>query len=247
MPIPRAQSAHPSAPSRRARSGRLLKALRSWILSFALAFAILAPLRSAIADWNDVPTGSMEPTILPGDRIFVNKLAYGLRVPFTHSWMAQWGGPQAGDIVVLDSPKDGTRLVKRVAAGPGDTVELRNNVLVINGVARGYSPLPESSLETVPGRLRTGRIFATERLGTGSHAIEATPAISRAMRTFPPRTVPAGQYFVMGDNRDNSADSRYFGFVKREQIVGRSSAVAVSVDPENWYLPRFGRWFMGLR
>ena len=198
MPIPRAESTPPFATSRPTRGRRLLKTLRSWILSFALAFAILAPLRSAIADWNDVPTGSMEPTILPGDRIFVNKLAYGLRVPFTHSWMVRWSGPQTGDIVVLDSPRDGTRLVKRVIAGPGDTVELRNNVLVINGQASSYSSLPESNLDTVPARLRTGRIFATERLGIGSHAIEATPTIRGAMRSFPPITVPAGQYFVMG-------------------------------------------------
>ena len=83
MPIPPPPPGSPSKPKQ-----GFVKTLKSWVVSFALAFAILAPLRSAIADWNDVPTGSMEPTILCGDRIFVNKLAYGLRVPFTHSWIA---------------------------------------------------------------------------------------------------------------------------------------------------------------
>src|ERR1043165_6965248 len=95
MPIP------PAAPTRKPKQG-LVKTLKSWVYSFAVAFAILAPLRSAIADWNDVPTGSMEPTILCGDRIFVNKLAYGLRVPFTHTWVAQWSDPKSGDIVVVN-------------------------------------------------------------------------------------------------------------------------------------------------
>ena len=80
----------------------------------------------------------------------MNKLAYGLRVPLTHTWLTRWNEPLAGEIVVFASPKDGTRLVKRIIAGPGDTVELRNNVVLINSVAQVYSPLAESTLETVP-------------------------------------------------------------------------------------------------
>jgi signal peptidase I len=96
------------------RGAKARKVLQEWVISFAVAIAVLAPIRSSIADWNDVPTGSMEPTILPGDRITVNKLAYGLRVPFTTSWLATWDEPAPGEIVVLFSPKDGTRLVKRL-------------------------------------------------------------------------------------------------------------------------------------
>ncbi len=242
MPIP--QSPHTAA--RGPKKAGLLKTLRSWLLSFAMACAILAPLRSAVADWNDVPTGSMEPTILVGDRIFVNKLAYGLRVPFTHSWIARWSEPRAGDIVVLNSPKDGTRLVKRLIAGPGDTISLRNNLLTINGQAQAYTALNESSLEAIPQDIRQGRQFASEYLPHHPHIVAAIPAIASAKRDFGPVTVPDKEFFVMGDNRDNSADSRYFGFVNRELIVGRSSAVAISVDPKRYYLPRFGRWFMGL-
>src|SRR6187200_2349564 len=146
MPIPFAKRFEPRG-TKKPRS--VLRTLKNWIVSFAVAFA----------DWNDVPTGSMEPTILPGDRILVNKLAYGLRVPFTHTWLARWDDPSAGEIVIFASPKDGTRLVKRVIAGPGDTIELRNNVLVINGVAQAYSPLTESSLETLSERFKAGRAF----------------------------------------------------------------------------------------
>ena len=244
MPIPPRRAA---AQGPRSTGNGLLRSIRGWIVSFAVAFAILAPLRSAIADWNDVPTGSMEPTILPGDRIFVNKLAYGLRVPFSNTWALRWGQPRPGDIVVFPSPKDGTRLVKRVIAGPGDTVELRNNILLINGVAQMYSRLPDSSLETVPARLKAGRIYASELLSGRSHAVASIPQIPGAKRTFGPVTVPSGQYFLMGDNRDNSADSRYFGFVDAGTIVGRSGTVAISVDPDRYYLPRFARWGLGLR
>jgi signal peptidase I len=98
-----------------------LRALwREWILPALVVVAILAPLRSAVADWNDVPTGSMIPTILVGDRIFINKLAYDLKVPFTTWQVAKWADPARGDIIVFPSPADGVRLVKRVVAVPGD-------------------------------------------------------------------------------------------------------------------------------
>src|SRR5213592_3394533 len=94
---------------------------------------ILFAVRSSLADWNDVPTGSMKPTILEGDRVFINKLAYDLKVPFTTWHLAEWSSPKRGDIVVFYSPHDGIRLVKRVIALPGDLIELRNDKLIING------------------------------------------------------------------------------------------------------------------
>src|SRR5678815_3049864 len=111
---------------------------REWIKPAAIFAIILFPLRSAVADWNWVPSGSMKPTILEGDLVFVNKLAYDLRVPFTLQRLADWDNPARGDIVVFFSPHDGTRLVKRVVAVPGDTIELRNNVLLLNGTAMAY-------------------------------------------------------------------------------------------------------------
>src|SRR5580698_3599272 len=118
------------------------RAMQIWrqFRSFAFIFVILFAVRSSIADWNIVPSGSMIPTILEGDRIFVNKLAYDLKVPFTTWHLATWSNPQRGDIVVFYSPHDGTRLVKRVVGLPGDTVELRNEQLVINGSPVDYAP-----------------------------------------------------------------------------------------------------------
>src|SRR5829696_6834967 len=97
----------------------------------AILLVVLLAARSSLADWNDVPTGSMNPTILEGDRIFVNKLAYDLKVPFTTWHVAEWSDPRRGDVVVFYSPVDGDRMVKRVAAVPGDTVAMVNNRLVV--------------------------------------------------------------------------------------------------------------------
>src|SRR5262249_35490102 len=106
---------------------------RSWVKPIAVVIVVMTTVRSAIADWNDVPTGSMKPSILEGDRIFVNKLAYDLKLPFTRWHLLQWGGPKRGDIVVFPSPADETRLVKRIIGTPGDCLELRDNRLLVNG------------------------------------------------------------------------------------------------------------------
>jgi signal peptidase I len=222
------------------RVGRCLTQLRQWVTVLSLLFCF----RSAIADWYDVPTGSMEPTILPGDRICANKLAYGLRVPFTYTWIARWGNPSPGEIVIVHSPKDDVRLVKRLIAGPGDIVEMRNNRLVVNGAALPYGELSAGVLEYFTER--EGRAFAEETLNGRGHAVMATRGIP-APRTFGAIKIPADKYFVMGDNRDQSGDSRIFGLVSREKIVGRSSAVAISLDPKRWYLPRWGRFFSAMQ
>src|SRR5436853_4058429 len=111
---------------------------REWVRPLGLVAIIVFPLKSALADWNWVPTGSMKPTILEGDLVFVNKLAYDLKVPFTLQRLAAWDDPARDDIAVFFSPYDGQRLVKRVVAVPGDTIELRNNVLLLNGQALKY-------------------------------------------------------------------------------------------------------------
>lgn len=197
-------------------------------------------IRSSLADWNDVPTGSMKPTILEGDRIFVNKLAYDLKVPFTTWHIAEWSNPQRGDIVVFYSPKDCKRLVKRVIGLPGDTVELRDERLVINGQPVKYaSPDPEMPVQ-LPEVERERSIFATEKLPACPHAVMAINGVP-AMRTFGPMHVPVGHYFMMGDNRDDSFDSRYFGTVARDQIVGRATGVVLSLNKRNYWLPRWSR------
>src|SRR5260221_12247922 len=105
---------------------------RSELQSLLAVALVLFAIRSSLADWNDVPTGSMNPTILEGDRVYVNKLAYDLKVPFTTWHIVEWSNPQRGDIVVFYSPYDGQRLVKRVIGLPGDQLELRNELLILN-------------------------------------------------------------------------------------------------------------------
>lgn len=217
------------------------KEIRPLLILALLLFSI----RSSLADWNDVPSGSMRPTILEGDRIFVNKLAYDLKVPFTTWHIAEWGNPQRGDIVVFFSPHDGKRLVKRVIGLPDDTVELRNNQLVINGAPVEYQPIGAELLRYIPATEREGRVFASEKLPGKTHAVGGNPA-APAMRTFPPVRVPDGQYFMMGDNRDDSFDSRFYGPVERARIVGRATAVVLSLDKANYWLPRWKRSFTSL-
>ena len=125
------------------------RARRLWIKEvrplLVLALVLFA-IRSSLADWNDVPTGSMKPTILEGDRVYVNKLAYDLKVPFTTWHIAEWSNPKRGEIVVFYSPYNGQRLVKRVIGLPGDTLELRNEALILNGQPVQYGPIAEELL-----------------------------------------------------------------------------------------------------
>jgi signal peptidase I len=135
--------------------------------------------------------------------------------------------------------------VKRVVGVPGDSIELRNDVLVLNGKAVGYQPLPEESVRDLAPADRATQVYAVEQLPGQRHAVAAIPSVS-ALRTFGPVVVPEGQYFMMGDNRDNSFDSRYFGPVPRKQIVGKAIAVAMSFDRANYWLPRWQRFFTAL-
>ncbi len=221
-------------------TGRAKRFLREWLVPFALVLAVVTPLRAALADWYHVPSGSMRPTIVEGDRIFVANCAFGLRIPMTRTWIARWAVPERGDVVTLASPEDGTRLVKRVIGVPGDRIALRNNRLIVNGHAIAYVPEGESIDSLPDGRDVTVRI-ATEELPHHEHRVTFTPGYG-AFRSFGPVVVPDGQYFVMGDNRDQSFDSRGFGFVPLENIFGRSSHVVLSGDPDRFYLPRIDRF-----
>lgn len=211
-----------------------------------LTILVLTAVRSAIADWNDVPSGSMNPTIVEGDRVFVNKLAYDLKVPFTTWHIAQWSNPKRGDIVVFFSPADGVRLVKRVVGLPGDRIQLVNDKLFVNGVPASYEPLPESVGRDLPATRFGPRFFEAESVPESPvHAVTLLPRVV-AKRSFGPSAVPAGHYFMMGDNRDDSNDSRYWGTVDRSRIVGRASMVMMSLDHQHHFTPRWHRFFTGL-
>jgi signal peptidase I len=225
---------------------RLRRFWLAWLRPCLAAAAVVYPLKSSLGDINFVPTGSMKPTILEGDFVFVNKIAYDLKVPFTTRRLAEWSGPSRGDVVVLFSPVDGMRLVKRLVAVPGDTIELRSNVLFVNGRRAGYQPVAAGELRYVaPSDVRDAQ-FATETVENRSHAIMASPAVYSAARSMRPLVLGPDEYFVMGDNRDHSKDSRYFGVVPGRLIVGKAVGVVASVDKPGRWLPRFGRFFSAL-
>jgi signal peptidase I len=216
-----------------------------WLGSTLLMVLVAFSFRSAVADWNDVPTGSMRPTILVGDRIFVNKLAYDLKLPFTKVRLISWDDPARGDVVICTSPADGARLVKRVVAVPGDEVAMREGKLILNGRPVDYRRTdPEPWVEAL-GPEAEGLTFFMEDLPGRSHVVAMMPARANA-RDWGPVRVPEGQFFMMGDNRDNSADSRYFGFIPRRDVAGKVTGVALSLDRDHGWTPRWNRFGRGL-
>lgn len=173
-------------------------------IGFILFMLGMFAFRSAVADWYQIPSGSMEPTLQIGDRVFVDNRAYNLRLPFTNVHLLERAQPQRGQIITFQSPVDGERLIKRVVGLAGDRLEARAGRLFVNGIA-------------VPGN--AGRI------------------------EFGPFVVPAGHVFVMGDQRDNSFDSRYWGSLPLTNVYGRALRVVASFD--GWR-PRGDRWFLPL-
>lgn len=223
---------------------KLKSAHKDWFRFLVFAFCLFAG-RSSFADWNRIPSGSMEPTLYIGDLVLINKLAYDLKVPFTTKHIAQWGNPKRGEIVVFYKPGDGQRLIKRVIGTPGDIIEMKNNYLVINGHQTTYQVNKQSLRYNLPKDEQPFAVIASESLDNVDHTVMQLPA-QPALRTFGPIEVPQGQFLMLGDNRDNSADSRYFGFVSRKQIVGRAERVIISWDKEDSYKPRFERFFQKL-
>lgn len=211
-----------------------LKQNRSFIV-FLLGFGFF---RLAIADWNPIPSGSMRPTLLEGDVVLVNRLAYDFKVPLTNLSLLKTGEPRRGDVITFSSPTDGVRLIKRLVALPGDVVELRDDVLHINGQAAEYIGTT-SSEQDVDG-IRAPVVMAQERSLDARHAVQFLPQL-RAMRDFPPTKVPQDSYFFLGDNRDNSADSRYIGVVSRDLLIGKAHHILVSANILSNWLPRFDR------
>jgi len=191
--------------------------------------AIILTGRSVLADWYVVPTGSMKPTILEGDRVFVWKSAYQIRIPFSRVKLFSTGTPRRGDVVVVRNPDGGSvPFVKRLIGLPGDVIELRNEVLYVNGKVMPVELLPEQKSddgETI--------LLGTEDLGGRRHPVRILPD-RPAFRNFGPITVPEGEIFVMGDNRDESYDSRFWGFVDMKDVLGKALIIYWSWNQEEY-------------
>ena len=213
-----------------------------WFLVFLLCFGFF---RTAIADWNPIPSGSMRPTILEGDVVLVDRLAYNFKLPLSDITLATLADPKRGDIVTFASPKDGTRLIKRIVALPGETVEMRSSVLIINGEVAQYQSRTVVS-EPMPYGNSVLAVLVVEKIAGTEHAVQFMPAV-QAKRDFGPVNVPAGSYFMLGDNRDNSEDSRYIGTVPRSLLIGRAQRLVVSAAITSNWLPRFERIGMVLK
>lgn len=211
------------------------------LITFLLLFGVF---RTAVADWNPIPSGSMRPSLLEGDVVLVNRLAYDLKLPLTNVVLARMGEPRRGDVVTFYSPVDGTRLIKRLIALPGDVVEMRDERLIINGKPADYL-LRDTVSESLPGAGEVSAHRLTETIDGHAHRIQLLPHVE-ARRDFAALMVPPDQFMMLGDNRDNSADSRYIGLVPRKLLIGRAERVLVSADMlGNWH-PRSERFGMSL-
>jgi signal peptidase I len=176
--------------------------------------------------------------------VFVNRLAYDLKVPLTDRILVQLGEPQRGDVVTFSSPTDGTRMIKRLVAIPGDTVEMRNKVLIINGEVAAYSPLTQG-FPDIASDAPWQVVQRTESLAGSERPVQWLDH-APARDNFGPITLAPATYWMLGDNRDNSADSRYIGAVPREKLIGKAVRVLVSADILTNWLPRWERLFTPL-
>jgi signal peptidase I len=186
------------------------------LVSVLGASAIVLVARASFADHYQVPTGSMEPTVAVGDQICVSKAAYGLRLPATERYLVEGAGPSRGDVVVLLSPTDGEVLLKRVVAVPGDVVAVTDGRVAIDGK---------------PAPLREEDGGVTEELGGREHALSIAYGGGPDMG---PTLVPRDAYLVLGDNRGNSRDGRFFGWVARGAILGKAVAVCLHDGKPVW-------------
>jgi len=230
---------------------------REYIEALLIAALIAFTIRAFVFEAFKIPSGSMIPTLSIGDHIFVNKFAYGLRIPFTkiHFWERE--GPKRGEVVVFIYPVDDSKdFIKRVVGVPGDKIRLDGTDVFVNGEKFTHRPLtvepdPTDKRKLIVQNGIKKKIpfvrgwddfeFYEEITNGHPHVVQYEKFGSREPLEF---TVPEGQYFMMGDNRDNSADSREWGFVPFDNIKGRAMFVWLSLDRDQggirWH--EFGRW-----
>lgn len=210
---------------------KIVQYVRSRDFTFYVAFLlVLVCVRSSVFASYHVPTGSMNPTILEGDFFFTNKLAYRLKVPFTKTSVFEWSIPARGELIIFKFPENERELyTKRVIGIPGDIIEMRRGRLVINGRA----------VDREPAGTKDGKTLYKESLNGREYTIQHIPG-RNYMADMPPVTVPDGHLFVMGDNRDNSYDSRGWGCVPLGNVEGELIVRWFSFDLKG-LRPRFDR------
>lgn len=209
---------------------------RHKVFEYAAAFLpvllIVLCARSFFYEPYRIPSGSMRPTLLVGDFIFVNKFVYGLRLPVTNTRIVELGAPERGDVVVFKLPTDpSANFIKRLVGMPGDVIEYRNKRLSING-----EPVRLSAPTPVSAESPFSTLQAEEFLGDTRHDVYFMPGQRGREGLY---EVPPGHYFVMGDNRDNSRDSRYdgVGVIPEHRLVGRADRIWF-----NWELGSMPEW-----
>lgn len=222
------------APRRKKKS-----TLREYAEAILFAVAITFLIRSFVVQAFRIPTGSMKDTLLVGDFLFVNKFLYGAPIPFTDARLPEMRDPRAGDIIVFRYPRDPKRdFIKRCIAIGGQTVEVRNGEVLVDGEPEGTIEFMQRAFDSEENREMN--YYRVTRPNGVSYTIRRADERYQNNMPFGPKLVPPGQLFMMGDNRDNSEDSRRWGFLDRKLIKGKAMFIYWSWDHEKT-LPRFPR------
>ena len=204
--------------------------LWEWCKILIVSVVLFGVIRTFLVEAFKIPSGSMENTLQVGDFLLVNKLVYGAEVPFTHKRLPRLREPKRGDVIVFEYPEDLTKnFVKRLVGVPGDTVEMREGVLFRNDSAltERYVEHTDPDMDPAPEDFRWQRNYLVKT------AAAAAIGYHPSRNNWGPLVVPRGNYFVLGDNRDNSLDSRYWGFVADSLVKGRPFVVYYSYAPDS--------------
>jgi signal peptidase I len=241
MPVHESSDAASSAAPRSITPAQRVEALRElnrgrttldffvdWLKILVVSILMFAVIRTFFVEAFKIPSGSMENTLQVGDFLLVNKLIYGAEIPFTHTRLPRLRNPKVGDVIVFEFPEDATKyLVKRCVGVPGDTLEMRDGTLIRNGapIVERYVVHTEPDMDPAPEDFRWQRdyLVRTAAAASGYHP---------SRNNWGPLVVPKGNYFALGDNRDNSLDSRYWGFVADSLLKGRPMVVYYSYSPD---------------
>ncbi|HRO66280.1 MAG TPA: signal peptidase I [Pseudobdellovibrionaceae bacterium] len=196
--------------------------------AFAWPILLILGIRWALVEPYVIPSGSMIPNLLVSDHIFVQKSSFGLRFPFSDRWFMRWGKPHSGDVIVFRYPESPSVFyIKRLIGEPGDQVRVENGRISVNG--RSWSLDEEPAPAALPAEESEGFVYFQEQ-GPREHHLVRFMESSGDHEVIQEWTVPEGHYFFMGDNRDQSSDSRAWGFVPESHLIGKAWIIWLSCD-----------------